>query len=63
MGSRVQSTVGCFPKLCFIQFSVPQVLVGLREKFMNNFVFPIRPVLLVLIIMIIIFHFWCHTPD
>ena len=28
MGSRVQSTVGCFPELCFLQFSVEQVLVG-----------------------------------
>ena len=29
MGSRMQSTVGCFPELCFLQFSVLQVLVGL----------------------------------
>ena len=40
MGSRVQSTVGCFPQLCFVQFSVAEVLVGLRKQFMNNFVFP-----------------------
>ena len=40
MGSRVQSTVGCFPELCFLQFSMAQVLVGLRKQFMNNFVFP-----------------------
>ena len=40
MGSRVQSTVGCFPELCFLQFSVVQVLVGLRKQFINNFVFP-----------------------
>ena len=39
MGSRVQSTVGCFPELCF-QFSVVLVLVGLRKQFINNFVFP-----------------------
>ena len=30
--SRVQSTVGCFPELCF-QFSVAQVIVGLRKQF------------------------------
>ena len=40
MGSRVQSTVGCFPELCFLEFSVAQVLVGLRKQFINNFVFP-----------------------
>ena len=40
MGSRVQSTVGCFPELCFLQFFVVQVLVGLRKKFINNFVLP-----------------------
>ena len=40
MGSRVQSTVGCFIELCFLQFSVAQVLVGLRKQFINNFVFP-----------------------
>ena len=40
MGSRVQSTVGCRPELCFIQFAVAQELVGLRKEFINNFVFP-----------------------
>ena len=40
MGSRVQSTVGCFPEFCFLQFSMEQVLVGLRKQFMNNFVYP-----------------------
>ena len=40
MDSRVQSTVGCFPELCFLQFSVAHVLVGLRMQFINNFVFP-----------------------
>ena len=40
MGSRVQSTVGCFPELCFLQFSVAKVLVRLRTHFINNFVFP-----------------------
>ena len=39
MGSREQSIVGCFAEL-FFQFSVVQVLVGLRKKFINNFVFP-----------------------
>ena len=39
MSSREQSTVGCFPELCFLQFSVVQVLVGLRKQFINNFVF------------------------
>ena len=59
MGSRVQSwLVGCFPELCFLQFSVAPVLVGLRKQFINNFVFPFGPVLLVLIIIIIWFlHF------
>ena len=40
MGSRVQSTVGYFPELCFLQFSVAQVLVGLRKQSINNFIFP-----------------------
>ena len=30
----------CFPELCFLPFSVAQVLVGLRKQFTNNFVFP-----------------------
>ena len=29
MGSTEQSTVGCLPELCILQFSVAQVLVGL----------------------------------
>ena len=40
MGSRVQSTIGCFPDLCFLLFSVAQVLVLLRNKFINNLFFP-----------------------
>ena len=40
MGSTMQSTVGCFPELCFLQFSVAQVFVGLRKQFINNIVFP-----------------------
>ena len=52
MGSRVQLTVGSFPELCFLQFSVAQVLVGLRKQFINNSVFPLGPVQLVLIIII-----------
>ena len=51
MGSSVQSTVGCFPELCFLQFSVVQVLVGLWNQFINNFVFPARAVLLFKIII------------
>ena len=35
-------------------FSVAQVLVGLQKQCINNFVFPLGPVLLVLIIIIII---------
>ena len=35
----VQSIVYCFPELCFLAFSVAQVLVGLREQLINNFVF------------------------
>ena len=40
MGSRVQSTVGYFPELCFLPFSVAYVFVGLGQQFINNFVFP-----------------------
>ena len=40
MGSRVQSTVGCFSELYFLIFSVVQVIVRLRKQFINNFVFP-----------------------
>ena len=54
MDLRVQSTVGCFPELCFLQFSVAQVLVVLRKQFINNFVFPTWASALVLIIIIII---------
>ena len=54
MGSRVQSTIGCFPGFCFLQFFVAQMLMGLRKQFINNFVFPVGPVLMVLIIIIII---------
>ena len=32
MGSRMQSTVGCFPEFCFLQFSVAQALVALIYK-------------------------------
>ena len=38
MGSRVQSSVGCFPEF-FLQVSLAQVLVGFRQQFINNFVF------------------------
>ena len=31
--------VGCFRE-CVFQFSVAQVLAGLRKQFINNFVFP-----------------------
>ena len=40
ISSRVQSTVGCFPELCFLQFSVAQVLVGQRKQFIGKNVFP-----------------------
>ena len=40
IGSRAQSTVGRFPELCFLQFSVAQVLGGLQNQFINNCVFP-----------------------
>ena len=39
--------------VCFLQLSVAQVLDGLRKQLINNFVFPIWPVVLVLIIIII----------
>ena len=58
MGISLQSTVGCFPELCFLQFSVLysfiQVLVGLRNQFKNNFVFSTWRVLLVLIMITVI---------
>ena len=37
MDSRMQLTVCCFSELCFLQFSVAQVLV---KQFINNFVLP-----------------------
>ena len=40
MGSRVQSTVDCFPELLFLQISVEQALVGFLKQFINNFIFP-----------------------
>ena len=40
MGLRLQSTVGCFSELCFLQFSVAQVLAGLRKQLIKNFVSP-----------------------
>ena len=40
MGSKMQLTVGCLNELCFLQFSVAKVLVGLRKQFIKNFVFP-----------------------
>ena len=40
MGLREQSTVGCFPESCFLQFSVAQVLVGLRKQLINNMFSP-----------------------
>ena len=33
-------TVECFPELCFLQFSVVQVLVGLQKQLIKNVVFP-----------------------
>ena len=52
MGLMEQSIVGCFLEFVFL-FSVVQVLVGLRKEFINNFVFPLGPVLLALIVIII----------
>ena len=40
MGSRVHPTVGCFPELYFLEFSVAHVLVGLRKQFINKVIFP-----------------------
>ena len=56
MGVRGQLIVGFFPEFVF-QFSVVQVLVGLQKQFVNNFVFPTGPVLLLLIIIITILAF------
>ena len=40
IGTRVQSTVGCFSEWCFLQFPVAQVLVGFQKQFINCFIFP-----------------------
>ena len=53
MGLWEQSIVGCIPEFVFL-FSVVKELVGLRKHFINNFVFPLGPVLLVLAMIIII---------
>ena len=39
MGYRMQSNIGCYPELCFLQFSVAQTLVGLR-KHLKTIFFP-----------------------
>ena len=39
MGSRVQSTIGCVPKLFFLEFSMAQVLVGWRTKIYKQLCF------------------------
>ena len=39
MGLMEQSIIDYFPEFVF-EFSVAQVLVGLRKQFRNNFVFP-----------------------
>ena len=40
MVPRVQSTVGCLPELCYLQFSAEQVLVWLQRQFINNIFLP-----------------------
>ena len=52
-GFKQHSIVGCFLEFVFL-FSVVQVLVVLRNEFVNNIVFPTGPVLLVLLLIIII---------
>ena len=37
--SREQSTVGCFPELCFLQFSVVQVLAGVAKAIYKKLCF------------------------
>ena len=39
IGSMMRTTVDCLRELCFLQFSVVHVLVGLRKLFINNLVF------------------------
>ena len=39
MGSNWYIQHGCFPELCFLQFSVVQVRVGLRKQFIINIIF------------------------
>ena len=39
MGLREQSIVDCFPEFVF-HISVTQMLVRLRNQFINNFIFP-----------------------
>ena len=54
--SRMQSTVGCFPELCFSFFSFPRrwCLWGCESNLYTTLFFSFGPVLLVLIIIIII---------
>ena len=36
----VNPLIGCFPELCFLQFSDALVLVGLQKQLINNFELP-----------------------
>ena len=40
IGSMGHSRIRCFPELCFIQFPMAQVQVGLQKQFINDFAFP-----------------------
>ena len=42
------------PELGYLQFSMEQVLVGLRKQFINNFVLPVLMVLIIMVIVTII---------
>ena len=53
MGLMEKSIVECQPEFVF-QFSISLVIVWLRKQFINNFVYPLRPMVLVLIILILI---------
>ena len=48
MGLGGQLSVDYFLELCFLQFLVALVLMGLQIKFINNVVFPLRPVMQIL---------------
>ena len=52
MGSMVQLTVGGFPELCFLQFFVAQMLVGVTKTTYKQLFFPNFIIIIIIIIYI-----------